>query len=169
MHMASSLFPEKDFSRLLSDLNGYRHIFIDRIRERGWYTLVYDNTDVDMFYCPDLVRKFYTDIDTTSVDLNRNQFLVHLDSGDLLVTIDRIHEVTQLTIPPQHTTPLALIDYMTIMGVQCTELDQDLRASTTFRNVHCVGHWIQRNILGIDHTTFFNRPVLHIIHSLMTQ
>ena len=36
-----------------------------------------------------------------------------------------------------------------------------------FRNVHCVGRWIQRNILGLDHTSPFNRPVLQIIHSLM--
>ena len=38
-----------------------------------------------------------------------------------------------------------------------------------FRNIHCVGRWIQRNILGLDHTTSFNRPVLQIIHALMTR
>ena len=37
-----------------------------------------------------------------------------------------------------------------------------------FRNVHCVGRWIQRNILGLEHQSSFNRPVLQIIHDLMT-
>jgi len=136
--MAPSIFQEKDFSRTLSDLNGYGQIFIDCIKKREWYTLVYDNTNVDVFYCPDLVRKFYTGIDTIFIDLNQNQFLVHLESRDLLVTIDRIQEVTQLPIPPQHTAPLALIDCMTIMGVHCIELDRGPRASTIFHNIHCV-------------------------------
>ena len=55
------------------------------------------------------------------------------------------------------------------MGARCTEQDRGLKASTTFRNVYCVGRWIQRNILGLDHTTSFNRPVLQIIHDLMTR
>ena len=42
------------------------------------------------------------------------------------------------------------------------------RRAQYFCNMHCVGRWIQRNILGLDHTTSFNRPVLQIIHSLMT-
>ena len=36
-------------------------------------------------------------------------------------------------------------------------------------NVHCVRRCAQRNILGLDHTTSFNRPVLQIIHSLMNK
>jgi len=44
----------------------------------------------------------------------------------------------------------------------------DLRLNN-FNNVHCVGRWIQCNILGLDHTISFNRPVLQIIHSLMTR
>ena len=55
------------------------------------------------------------------------------------------------------------------MGARCTEQDHRLKASTTFRSIHCVGCWIQRNILGLDHTTFFNRLMLHIIHYLMTK
>ena len=58
---------------------------------------------------------------------------------------------------------------MTVMGARCTEQNRGLKASTTFRNVHCVGRWIQRNILGLNHTTSFNRPVLQIIHDLMTR
>jgi len=55
------------------------------------------------------------------------------------------------------------------MGARCTEQDCRLKASTTFRNVHCVGRWIQRNILSLDHTTSFNRSMLQIIHDLMTK
>ena len=71
--------------------------------------------------------------------------------------------------PPQHIAPFPLHEYMTLMGVRCTKQDRGLRANTTFRNIHCVGRWIQRNILGIDLTTSFNRPALQIIHSLMTR
>jgi len=52
---ASAIFPEKNFSQILSDVNGHEHVFIDRIRKRHWYNLVYDNTDVDVFYFLDLV------------------------------------------------------------------------------------------------------------------
>ena len=38
-----------------------------------------------------------------------------------------------------------------------------------FGNVHGIGCWIQCNIQGLQHTTTFNKPVLHIIYSLMTQ
>ena len=69
--------------------------------------------------------------------------------------------------PPSACFPLPWIDYLTLMGVRCTELDHGVRANITFRNIHCVGRWIQRNILGIDHTTSFYRPALQIIHSLM--
>ena len=47
-------------------------------------------------------------------------------------------------------------------------MDRGLHARTTFRNVYSVGHWIQCNILGVDHTTLFNKPVFHIIHNLIT-
>jgi len=50
--MAPSIFLEKDFAKILNDNNGYGYMFIDRIRERVWYGLVYDNVDVDVFYCP---------------------------------------------------------------------------------------------------------------------
>ena len=58
---------------------------------------------------------------------------------------------------------------MTVMGVRCEEKDYGFKESTTFRNVHCVGRWVQHNILGLDHITSFNKPVLEIIHSLMTR
>ena len=74
--MAPTIFPEKDFSRLLSDVQGYGTIFLDRIHERQWYGLVYDNSDGDTFYCPDLVRSFYLGIDTASINQALNQFTV---------------------------------------------------------------------------------------------
>jgi len=129
--------------------------------------LVYHNTNLDAYYCPDLVKKFYLGIDVATID--HDHFVVHLDHEDLEVTWDTIQEVTQIPSSPQHVAPLPLIDYMTLMGVRCTELDHGVRANTTFCNIHCVGRWIQQNILGIDHTTFFYRPALQIIHSLMTR
>jgi len=48
-------------------------------------------------------------------------------------------------------------------------MNRGLQASTTFHNIHCIGWWIQRNILGIDHTTSFNRLALQIFHGLMTR
>jgi len=68
----------------------------------GWYGLVYDNVDVDVFCCPDLVKKFYESIDPTIINLDQHQFIVHFDSGNLIITVDLIHRVTQLLIP--HTT-----------------------------------------------------------------
>ena len=120
---ASAIFPEKNFSQILSDVNGHEHVFIDRIRKRHWYNLVYDNTDVDVFYFLDLVWKYYTGIDTDMIDLDQNKFLVHLVNRNFLITVERIQEVTQISIPPQHTSLLALIDYMPLMGVWCAELD----------------------------------------------
>ena len=54
--MASVIFPEKDFSRIFSDVHRYNTVFLDRIRERQWYRLVYDNTDLDACYRSDLVK-----------------------------------------------------------------------------------------------------------------
>ena len=166
--MAPMLFAEKDFSKILCDPNGYGHLFIDRIRAWDWYALVYDNSDNDTFYCPDLVTLFYNSLDHASVDLHTYQFTVHMPLGDLFITLPLLEEHTHVPIFPQHSDPLPLIEYMTIMGARCTEQDRGLKTSTTFRNVHCVGRWIQRNILGLDHTTSFNRPVLQLIHDLMT-
>jgi len=157
--MAPNLFVEKDYSKIFCDHNGYGHIFIDRIRAWDWYSLVYDNTDNDAFYCPELVTSFYNSIDHASVNFDTYQFTVHMPLGDIFITIPLLEEITHVPSYPQHSDPLPLIDYMTIMGARCTEQDRGLKASTTFRNVHCVGRWIQRNILGLDHTTF-NRPVL---------
>ena len=116
--------------------------FLDRIRERPWYNLVYDNSESDAFYCPDLVKIFYICIDTQTIDHDYNQFIMHFDTGDFIISIDTIQEVTQILNSPQRTKPLPLIGYMTIMGARCTEQDRGLKASSTFRNVHCVGRWI---------------------------
>ena len=67
--MAPSIFAEKDFFRLFSDIHGYGHIFLDRIREWNWYTLVYDNSDHEAHYCPELLKLFYASIDQASIDL----------------------------------------------------------------------------------------------------
>ena len=87
-----------------------------------------------------------------------------MPTGDLVITTDMLEDYTQVPNNPHHRDPLPLIDYMTVMGARCTEQDRGLKASTMFRNIHCVGRWIQHNIQGIDHTTSFNRPVLQIIH-----
>ena len=55
--MAPTVFPEKDFSRILSDVNGYGHVFLDRIRELNWHDLVFDNSNGDVFYYPAIVKK----------------------------------------------------------------------------------------------------------------
>ena len=106
-------------------------------------------------------------IDVATID--HDHFVVHLDHGNLVVTRGTIEEATQIPSSPQHAALLPLIDYMTLMGIRCTKLDHGVQANTTFRIIHCVGRWIQHNILGIDHTTSFYRPALQIIHSRMTR
>ena len=85
---------------------------------------------------------------------------MHFDTGDIIVTIDMIEDYRQVPSLSQHNEPLPIIQYMAIMGARCTEHDHGLKASTTFRNVHCVGQWVQHNIVSLDHITSFNRPVL---------
>jgi len=167
--MAPSIFAEKDLARILSDVNGYGHIFLDHIHAWDWYELVYDNSDHEAYYCPELVKLFYNPIDQASITFDTYQILVHMPTGDIVIALPVLEEFTHVSCNPHHSDPLPLIDYMTVMGARCTEQDRGLKASTTFRNIHCVGRWIQRNILGLDHTTSFNRPVLQIIHDLMTR
>ena len=76
---------------------------------------MYNKTDVDVFYYPDLVKRFYECLDLTTINLNQHQFMVHFDSSDLLISVDYIHEFTQLPIHPNQSTQLALIDYMPLM------------------------------------------------------
>ena len=90
-------------------------------------------------------------IDTSAIDLDQNQFLVHIEHEDLLLTSATINVVTQIPISLMHTAPFSLIDYMTLMGVRCFEVIRGFKASTTFRNVYFIRRWIQRNILGLDH------------------
>ena len=66
--MAPSIFAENNFARIFMDIHGYGTIFLDRIRERNWFGLVYDNEDGDAYYCPELVTQFYTQIDTNTID-----------------------------------------------------------------------------------------------------
>ena len=53
--MALTIFGEKNFSSIFMDVKGYGTIFLDSIRERNWFGLVYDNEDSDVYYCPNLV------------------------------------------------------------------------------------------------------------------
>ena len=163
--MTPSIFAEKDFSRNLNDVNGYCHVFLDRIGERHWYDLVYDNSKSDAFCCSRSYQNFLH-IHRHAHNWSCYQFTVHFDTRDLFVSINTIQEVTRIPNSPQHTEPLPLIDYMTIMSARCMEQDCGLKA-ITFRNAHCTGIWIQRNILGLDHTTSFNRPMLQIIYNLI--
>ena len=55
-----------------------------------------------------------------------DHFVVHLDHGDLEITRGTIEKATQIPSSPQHAAPPALIDYITLMGVHCTELDRDI-------------------------------------------
>ena len=50
--MAPTIFPEKNFARIFKDIHGYGTIFLDRIRERNWFGLVYDNEDVMLIIVP---------------------------------------------------------------------------------------------------------------------
>jgi len=157
--MAPTIFTEKNFVRVFMDVHGYGTIFLDRIRKRNWFGLVYDNKHSDMYYCPNWVTQFYTHIDISTIDHDL-LIIVHFDSEDFVININMIEMITQIPCPPQHDAPLPLIVYMTDMGVRCEEKDCGLKASTIFCNVHCV---------GINHTTSFNRLMLQIIHSLMTR
>ena len=89
--MAPTVFAEKDFSRLFSDVHGYGHIFLDRIREWNWYTLVYDNSEYEAYYCPKLVKLFYANLDQATIDLHTHQFTVHLATGDIIVIVKTTH------------------------------------------------------------------------------
>ena len=140
--MAPIIFAEKDFSRILSDVNGYDYVFLDRIREWNWYNLVYDNSEYEVYYCPELVKIFYANIDQPTIDLETHQFTVHLVNWDIIVSIDMLEDYTQVPNNPHHGDPFLLIEYMTIMGTRCTEQDRGLKVSTTFRNIHCIGRWI---------------------------
>ena len=86
-----------------------------------------------------------------------------MPTGDIVITLNLLEDYTRVPSNLHHRDPLSLIDYMTVMGAHCTEQDRGLKASMIFRNIHCVGRWIQHNILGLDYTTSFNRPVLQII------
>jgi len=86
-----------------------------------------------------LVKLFYTSIDHASVNFDTYQLMVHMPTGDFVITLPLLEEFTCVPCNPHHCDPLPLIDYMTVMGIHCTEQDRGLKASTTFRNVHCVG------------------------------
>ena len=106
--MAPSIFTEK-ISRILTDTNGYGHVFLDRIRERNWYGLVYDNSKFDAYYYPELAKKFNTCIDIITIDRDHDQFTMHFDTGDIMITVDMIEDYTQVPSSPQYNEPLPLL------------------------------------------------------------
>ena len=107
---------------------------------------MFDIEDGDAYYCPELVTHFYTQIDINTIVHDHQTFTVHFESGDIVVNVNSLEIVTHVPCPPRHDDPLPLIEYMTIMGVRCEEKDHGLKASTIFRNVHCVGRWVRHNI-----------------------
>ena len=108
--MAPSIFTEKDFSRIFSDINGYGHIFLDRIREWNWYALVYDNSDHEAYHCPEPVKLFYASLDQASINFDTNQFMVHMPTRDLVINVDMLEDYTHVPSNPHHRDPLPLID-----------------------------------------------------------
>ena len=102
--MAPSIFAEKDFARILSDVNGYGHIFLDRIRVWDWYRLVYDNSDYESYYCPELVKLFYNSIDSESINFDTYQILVHIPTGNIIITL-LLLELTHVPCNPHHSDP----------------------------------------------------------------
>ena len=124
--MALSIFAEKDFSRIFSDVNGYGHIFLDQIHEWNWY----DNSDHEAYHCHKLIKLFYTSIDQASINFDTYQFMVHMPTGDIVITLNLLEDYTHIPSNSHHRDPLPLIDYMTVMGARCTEQDRGLKAST---------------------------------------
>ena len=45
--------------------------------------LIYDNSDREAYYCPELVKLFYTSIDQASINIDTYQVLVHLPTRDM--------------------------------------------------------------------------------------
>jgi len=63
-------------------MNGYRHVFLDRIREWNWFTLIYYNSEYEAYYCPKLVKIFYSSIESTTIYFDANKFTMHLEIGE---------------------------------------------------------------------------------------
>ena len=93
---------------------------------------MYDNEDDDAYYCPESVTQFYTQIDTNTIDHDLQIFIVHVETGDIIVNLNTLEMVTYIPCLPQHDAPLSLIEYMTVKGVRCEEKDSGLKANTTF-------------------------------------
>ena len=101
--MAPSIFAEKDLARIFSDINGYDHIFLDR--EWNWYALVYDNSNHEAYHCPELVKLFYASLDQASIKFDTNQFMVHMPTRDLVITVDMLGDYIQVPSNPHHCDP----------------------------------------------------------------
>ena len=80
--------------------------------------MVYDNSEYEAYYCLELVKLFYVNLDQATIDLETHQFTVHLATEDIIVTIDMLEDYKS---PATHIIATPLIEYMTIMGARCTE------------------------------------------------
>ena len=87
----------------------------------NWYTFVYDNSDHEAYYCPELIKLFYANLDQATVNLDTHKFTVHLATGDIIVTTDMLEDYTLVPSNPHQSDSLPLIEYMTIMGACCIE------------------------------------------------
>jgi len=110
--MAPTIFAEKNFARSFTDIHGSCTIFLDHIRERNWFGLVYDNEDGNAYYSPKLVTQFYTQIDTNTIDHDHHNFVVHFESRDIVVSINTLKIVTHVPCPSRHDATLPPIEYM---------------------------------------------------------
>ena len=100
---------------------GIAMCFLIGLGGENWFILVYDNSEYEAYYCPALVKIFYSSIDQTTIGLETYQFTVHLATGDIIVITDMLEDYTEVPSNPYHSEPLPLIEYMTIMGARCTE------------------------------------------------
>ena len=67
---------------------------------------MYGNEDSDVYYCPNVLTQFYTHINTSTIDHDLLTFIVHFDSGDIIVNINKIEMITQIPCPPQYDATL---------------------------------------------------------------
>ena len=65
---------------------------------------MFDIEDGDAYYCPELVTYFYTQIDTNTIVYDHQTFIVHFESGDIVVNV--------YSLEMSHTSPV-IHDMMT--------------------------------------------------------
>ena len=66
---------------------------------------MYDKEDGDAYYCSKLVTQFFTQIDTNTINYDQQTFIVHFETGDIIVNVNTLEMVTHIPCLPQHDTP----------------------------------------------------------------